>query len=102
MPTVAQARQRLDTELALARKGGAKALKLIHGYGSTGAGGKLRKALRTTLEEYRKAGKIRDYIPGDRWTIFDDASRRLRDAVPELRQDSDLDQHNDGITLLVL
>ena len=41
MPTVAQAQTRLIGELGRSRAAGAKAVKLIHGYGSTGVGGKL-------------------------------------------------------------
>lgn len=40
MPTVEEARKRLLTELQRAKAKGAKAMKLIHGYGSSGVGGR--------------------------------------------------------------
>ena len=46
MPTVEQAKQRLIAELGRARASGTKAVKLIHGYGSSGVGGKLRIGIR--------------------------------------------------------
>src|SRR5260221_14458622 len=42
MPTVEQARLRMEHELHAARQQRCTAVKLIHGYGSSGAGGALR------------------------------------------------------------
>ena len=42
MPTVEAARLRMQRELQLARQQGYAAVKLIHGYGSSGVGGSLR------------------------------------------------------------
>ena len=42
MPTVEEARLRMNYELQNARREGCAAVKLIHGYGSSGAGGALR------------------------------------------------------------
>jgi len=39
MPQVEEARLRMQYELQLAKKQGYTAVKLIHGYGSSGAGG---------------------------------------------------------------
>jgi hypothetical protein len=51
MPLVHEALQRLDRELALARQQRCTVLKLIHGYGSTGAGGDIRIAVQKRLYE---------------------------------------------------
>lgn len=42
MPTVELARSRLNQGLQSARMRGEKAVKIIHGYGSTGRGGKIK------------------------------------------------------------
>lgn len=100
MPTVAEARRRLDTELANARRSGVRVLKLIHGYGSSGVGGKLRGALRRSLAKEQASGRVGHVVAGEAWSIFDATSRALLDAYPELRQDADLERGNAGVTLV--
>ena len=100
MPTVEEARRRLASELDAARRRGLRVLKLIHGYGSSGVGGKLRRALRVTLADLQASGRIGRTVAGEEWSIFDATARALLDAYPELRQDADLERANRGITLV--
>jgi len=65
MPEVRQALSRLDSELARARKEGCELVKLIHGYGSTGAGGEIRIAVQKRLREMVVAGDIGGCIFGE-------------------------------------
>src|SRR5579864_7457044 len=58
MPTVERARLLLENELATARAQGYKALKIIHGYGYSGAGGALRAGLQATLRRAAHDGDI--------------------------------------------
>jgi hypothetical protein len=102
MPTVDEARKRLIEEIALAKRQGIPALKIIHGYGSTGAGGALKTALRKSLSLRMKEGKIRAYVGGDKWSIFEEKAREILDRHPPLRRDPDLDRSNDGITIVLL
>ena len=48
-PTVDAARRRLLAEIEAAREAGVKLLKVIHGWGSSGAGGRLGPAIRRSL-----------------------------------------------------
>jgi hypothetical protein len=102
MPTVDEARRRLITELQRARARGVKAIKLIHGYGSTGVGGKLRDGLRSSLSRRKKEGLIQFFVIGEKWSIFEEQGRAALEACPELRGDSDLDRGNEGVTIVVL
>lgn len=77
-------------------------MKLIHGYGSSGKGGKIRLELRAYLERQKQRGKIRDYIPGERFSIFDEATRRAFAHCDELRRDRDLEASNNGMTVVIL
>ena len=52
-PDAAEAIRRLAAEVEAARKMGTPAMKLIHGYGSSGKGGRLRTACRTWLRQDR-------------------------------------------------
>lgn len=99
-PTVKQAMDRLALELRLAKRQKVKVLKLIHGFGSTGNGGKIRVAVRRELEEQLKRGTIGLVIPGEKWTIFEEDTRTLLQLCPELRKDADIDRHNNGITMV--
>ena len=100
MPTADEARRRLMAELEVARRRGTRVLKLIHGYGSSGVGGKLRRTLRASLEQKREAGAVGRVVPGESWSIFDETARSLLESFPELRNDADIERGNAGITLV--
>lgn len=104
MPSVHEALQRLEREIALARQHQQKhaLLKLVHGYGSTGAGGDIRLAVQRRLQELAEAGQIRGCIFGETWAKSDEQTWRLLQAQPELKLDSDLGRRNLGITIVVL
>jgi hypothetical protein len=102
MPTVEQARLRMEHELHLAQQGGYHAVKLIHGYGSSGAGGTLRTELQKALHGAAQAGAIRAFIPGEDWRVSDEATWELLKRFPEWKQDSDLGRNNLGISMVVL
>ena len=101
-PTVEEARKRLLAELASARAKGFTAIKLIHGYGSTGQGGALRDALRRSLTLRRKEGKLRSWVAGERWDPFEEVAREMMDVCPELARDQDLGRGNEGVTVVLL
>ena len=102
MPTVDAAMGWLEAELAAARKMGRPALKLIHGYGSSGRGGKIRTACRKYLREQAAAGRVRLVIAGEEFSIFSEETRRSFALCGELRQDGDLDGENRGVTFVLL
>lgn len=101
-PTVDQALGWLEAELNAARKMNTPLMKLIHGYGSSGKGGRIRTASRRYLEEAVVQGRIVAYLPGERFSIFDDTARRAMQQYPQLRQDRDLDRENRGVTFVFL
>jgi len=102
MPLVRHALQRLDRELSLAQKEKTTLLKVIHGYGSTGAGGDIRVAVQKRLLEMTQDGQIRVCIFGENWSKSDDAAWKLLQSHPELKSDSDLGRRNRGITIVLL
>jgi hypothetical protein len=106
MPLVREALERLDRELALAHQEKAKLLKLVHGYGSSGAGGEIRIAVQKRLLELAQNGQIRGCIFGENWSKSDDATWKLLQShsgpKSELKNDSDLGRGNRGITIVLL
>ena len=57
------------------------------------------RLIRETMKEQKR---IVDFIPGEDYSIFDKTTRKLLDSEPQLRQDSDLNRYNNGITWVVL
>lgn len=102
MPSVEQARARLNTELAVARTSGFRIVKIIHGYGSSGAGGDLRFALQATLRQMAGGREIRSCIYGENWRKADEPTWALLKRWPELKEDRDLGKGNKGITVVEL
>ena len=102
MPPVHEALQRLEREIGAARRQKHSLLKIIHGYGSTGAGGDIRIAVQRRLRELIDSGQIRDCIFGENWSKTDDATWRLLQAQSDLKSDPDLGRRNQGITVVWL
>ncbi len=100
LPSLDEARRLVIDEIRKAKREGVRVLKIIHGYGSSGKGGKLQTGLRKSFQLRKKEGTIRDYVPGESFSIFNNTVLQLLDAVPELRGDSDLGATNEGVTLL--
>lgn len=102
MPSVREALQRLDREIAAARKTTSPLLKIVHGYGSKGVGGEIRIAVQKRLHELAEAGQIRGCIFGEDWSKTCDETWQLLQAQPGLKGDPDLGRHNIGITIVLL
>jgi predicted nucleotidyltransferase len=102
MPTVDRARLLLEHELQTARQQGYKAIKIIHGYGSSGVGGALRAGLQATLRRAAHDGDIAAVIYGENWRVSDESSWELLKRYPEWKVDSDLGRGNKGISIVVL
>jgi len=102
MPTVAVAMPLLTDRLRSMKKSGVKAVKVIHGYGSTGKGGRLRKATLALLDELKQSGLIKEFVIGEEWSKFELRTLTLIDRMPQLYKDQDLERHNRRITIVFL
>lgn len=102
MPPVEEAIGRLRTGLQEMKVSRVKVVKLIHGYGSTGRGGRIRTAVRNELAEMKRRGLIRDFIHGENFGPTDAACRRLAEQEKRITRDPDYGSMNHGITMVVL
>jgi len=102
MPTSDVAVKRVTYNIRNGKTLGAAAIKFIHGYGSSGKGGVIRTKTRSYLAEQKRKGLIRDVIIGEDFSIFDEATRAAFMLCDDLRRDSDLERHNNGVTIVVL
>lgn len=100
-PSADEVLRRLENELAAKRRLRAKAMKIIHGYGSSGKGGRIRTASRKYLRAAQEQGRIYAVLPGERLTIFDEEARRLMARCPALRDDCDRERYNCGVTFVI-
>ncbi|MBI5386554.1 MAG: Smr/MutS family protein [Verrucomicrobia bacterium] len=102
LPSLDEARRRVLDELRRAKRERVRVLKIIHGYGSSGQGGTLCVGLRKSFVLRKKEGVIKDFIPGGEFSIFNQRTLALLEAVPELRGDPDVNAGNEGVTVLWL
>jgi hypothetical protein len=102
LPTLDDARRLVIAEIKQAKRDGARVLKVIHGYGSSGKGGTLCVGLRKSFGLRKKEGGIKDFIAGEDFSIFNETPRDRLEAVPKLRGDPDLGATNEGVTIIWL
>ncbi len=101
-PTVEQAKNKIAGAVPAARRRGSSCIKVIHGYGSSGAGGAIRQAMPAFLAAYKSRGLIRDYAVGSDFSAFRDPGIRLGKIYPDLKKDPDFRSGNDGISIIIL
>ena len=101
-PTLDDARRLVIAEIKQAKRDRARVLKVIHGYGSSGKGGTLCVGLRKSFGLRKKEGSIKNFIAGEDFSIFNETTLDLLEAVPELRGDPDLGATNEGVTIIWL
>lgn len=102
MPDVAQALAQLDIKLGVARQQGAALVRVIHGWGSTGAGGRIKTALPQHLTDLKRRRTIRGYVPGDQFAISTRQGAHLISKYPVLKETMNTDRKNPGITFVEL
>ena len=102
MPTADQALQKLQAALRQAKIGRQDAVKVIHGYGSTGRGGVIKSRMRGFLSGQKRQGLVRAFVSGEDFTPFSADGRRAVDICPALSRDRDYGRGNPGITIVLL
>jgi len=102
LPSLDEARRQVMEEIRRAKQDRVRVLKVIHGWGSSGKGGTLCHGLRKSFAMRKKEGVIRDFTPGEDFSIFNKTVLAMLDAVPGLSGDPDLNQTNEGMTMVWL
>ena len=97
---MAQALERLERDLREARACEAKVVRVIHGYGSSGRGGKIRDAVRRELGRKLARGEVRAVVPGENYSSTTNAGRDLLSRFKELKTTERSDTHNPGLTIV--
>ena len=92
----------LKSEITASKKLGYKAIKLIHGYGSSGKGGRIKSAVQKELASQMEMGRIKHFVNGENFSMFCEEGRLATKLCPDLRSDSDYTASNSGITIIIL
>ncbi len=102
MPSVEQALALIELEIEVCRREGVGALKVIHGYGSSGVGGEIKKALPAWTKFSIKKGLFKDLVQGERWLSDMEAVKRIKEKCPEVLGDMELYHSNSGISIILI
>lgn len=98
-PTVEEALRGFESKLLTYKGQGSKAVIVIHGYGSSGVGGKIASSVRDRIKGPSMTGLVRQACPGEHWQ---ERKREFLAVCPSL---SDYDYRisgNRGVTVILL
>ncbi len=105
MPFVKEALERFDRELSSVQNRPVGLLKIIHGYGSSGKGGKIKIALHQKLKLMHNSQLIKSVIKGEVYSKSTKSKvyhKKLIERYPELLETLAADTYNLGITFVEL
>ena len=92
----------MELEIELAKISGVKAIKFIHGYGSSGVGGLICKEVRTRIMSLKKQRIIKDYIFGEDWDINNPKCFKILTTLKDGYDGEDLNHSNAGMTIVIV
>ena len=102
LPFVETAIKRMEQAILEGRQQNYQALTFIHGYGSSGEGGAIRRESRKVLDYMCSQKEIKDYIFGENFSRHNGKTRDYIRRYPELGKDRNLGKSNKGITIVFL
>ncbi len=105
MPFVKEALERFDKEFISAQNRSVGLLKIIHGYGSSGKGGKIKIALHQKLQLMYSNQLIKSIIKGEVYSKSTSSKvhhKKLIECYPELLETLRADTYNLGIAFVEL
>jgi len=102
-PYVEEALERLTDYLRKSLEVGIKAIVLIHGYGSSGEGGRIKWAIQDALENNRYSDRVDEYYFGENVAFGSQAYLALLKRRPGLKPYlKRFKEGNAGMTVLLL
>ena len=102
LPTVDEALRLLEVKISNAKSNGIKIVKIVHGYGSSGKGGKIKIAFQKSLNNRKRNAKIKEWISGEDFSSLNEKTQRMIKIFPKLKSDSDLNKRNQGVSIVFL
>lgn len=102
LPSTTEGLLRLEADITRAKQAGIRVVRVIHGWGSTGTGGKLRDACRAFLRRQLAARRIKSIVYGEDYSRAAVSARDLMARWPDLKARERSDTNNPGITFVEL
>jgi hypothetical protein len=102
LPSVEEGLAKLNRELWRAIGDGVRVVRVIHGWGSKGTGGKLRVACRADLRRRMASRQVTSVVPGESYSPSTGIGKELMRRCPSLRGCVRTDAGNPGITFVGL
>ena len=102
-PSTEEALERLTVALRRASEVGIKAIILIHGYGASGEGGRIKRAVHDALENNYFSDRVDEYYFGEQTAFGSEAYHALLGRRPGLKAYlKHFKEGNAGMTVLIL
>lgn len=102
-PSTEEALERLTVALRRASEVGIKAIILIHGYGASGEGGRIKRAVHDALENNYFSDRVDEYHFGEQTAFGSEAYHALLGRRPGLKAYlKHFKEGNAGMTVLIL
>ena len=102
-PSVEEALDNLTHKIRELQELGIRAVVLIHGYGSSGQGGRIKWAIHDALENNRYADRVEEYFFGEQVPFGGQTCQALLKQRPGLKQYlNHFKAGNAGMTILLL
>lgn len=92
----------LDSAINDSKAMGDKVLIVVHGYGSHGKGGEIKKAVVEYLTTAKKNKTIKTFVKGDEWGDLNPEKQYMCSVCPDLNLNSQLYPLNSGVTAILL
>ncbi|MBP5651120.1 MAG: Smr/MutS family protein [Clostridia bacterium] len=92
----------LDTAIKDAKIENTQVLVIIHGYGSNGVGGLIKRRVRALLKKYKKEQKIATFVGGEEWGDTNEDKIFIQSVCPETIVSRDIGNLNSGVTVVLV
>lgn len=99
LPSAEDAVRKVEREIGFSR-GKVNVLRIIHGWGSGGTGGKIKQQVHNRLETMLRQSKIKSFTPGEHYSDRTNAGRDLLRRYPDLKKNLRSDSGNLGISFV--
>ncbi len=98
-PSAENALKDMVNRLSTCKGQGIRAVIFVHGYGSSGPGGKIKTAVRRKLKDPSLKGLVRGHCGGEEWTV---KKKEMLDICSRLKNFEQQIAGNPGVTVVVL
>lgn len=101
-PNVDYALFLLEQEIHDAKTTNTQVLVVVHGYGSHGKGGAIKKGAVQRLKQLQKQGTIRTFVCGEHWGDSNPDKMLINKLCPESILCKDIGNLNSGVTVVLV